>query len=263
MLRVRHHWRWNDVRRFIDPTGRRHPIAADESSCAGLRRSASAGTATGATSSPHLGFNQPSNDSDRGEPVAVRAARPVRREAWGNRLAVMPAPRPMPTQRPGHDVIGAGVSCSEALVRGEAPDFARQIGWWRRNDLAGWGLEDKVPASLSTTRCAGCRRAIRAWSHRGPAAAPIAGSSGSHRLRTAASSRWHPLRISSADSGRQLGQPIIADRGRLTARLTVNLRQPLDSSDPRATPRMRFRTRTCAGAQRPMSAVPRPTLCAW
>jgi RNA-directed DNA polymerase len=31
MLRVRHHWRWNDVRRrFIGPTGRWHPIAADE-----------------------------------------------------------------------------------------------------------------------------------------------------------------------------------------------------------------------------------------
>jgi RNA-directed DNA polymerase len=31
MLRVRHHWRWNDVRRrFTDPTGRWHPIAADE-----------------------------------------------------------------------------------------------------------------------------------------------------------------------------------------------------------------------------------------
>jgi RNA-directed DNA polymerase len=31
MLRVRHHWRWNDVRRrFTGPTGRWHPIAADE-----------------------------------------------------------------------------------------------------------------------------------------------------------------------------------------------------------------------------------------
>jgi RNA-directed DNA polymerase len=31
MLRVRHHWRWNEVRRrFTDPTGRWHPIAADE-----------------------------------------------------------------------------------------------------------------------------------------------------------------------------------------------------------------------------------------
>ena len=31
MLRVRHHWRWNEVRRrFTDSTGRWHPIAADE-----------------------------------------------------------------------------------------------------------------------------------------------------------------------------------------------------------------------------------------
>ena len=31
MLRVRHHWRWNDVRRrFTGPTGRWHPITADE-----------------------------------------------------------------------------------------------------------------------------------------------------------------------------------------------------------------------------------------
>ncbi|MBA3529314.1 MAG: group II intron reverse transcriptase/maturase [Propionibacteriaceae bacterium] len=31
MLRVRHHWKWNDVRRrFTDPTGRWHPITAGE-----------------------------------------------------------------------------------------------------------------------------------------------------------------------------------------------------------------------------------------
>jgi RNA-directed DNA polymerase len=31
MLRVRHHWRWNDIRRrFTDPSGRWHPITADE-----------------------------------------------------------------------------------------------------------------------------------------------------------------------------------------------------------------------------------------
>jgi hypothetical protein len=48
---------------------------------------------------PTLGSRLPeqAHGRDHGEPVAVRAARRVRRAAWGNGPAAMPAPRPRPT----------------------------------------------------------------------------------------------------------------------------------------------------------------------
>ena len=65
---LRHDWRRNDVRRrFIDPTGRWYPIAADES----FRRIAATRVSRHryrGTRSPDAGCDQPFNDSDRGEP---------------------------------------------------------------------------------------------------------------------------------------------------------------------------------------------------
>ena len=59
----------------------------------------SRGTATGATRSPTPGSRLPEQTHGRnhGEPVAWRHARRVRRAAWGNGPAAMPAPRPRPT----------------------------------------------------------------------------------------------------------------------------------------------------------------------
>jgi RNA-directed DNA polymerase len=111
MLRVRHHWRWHDVRRrFTDPTGRWQPIAAGEIELRRIAAIRSPVIATEATRSPTPGPNQPANDSDRGEPVAVRAARRVRREARGNGPVAMQAPRLVPTQRKlvVDLVVGAG-----------------------------------------------------------------------------------------------------------------------------------------------------------
>ena len=101
MLRARHHWRWTDVRRrFTTPTGRWLPITADGIE---LLRIA----AIPVTRYRYRGNTIPNpwvlpttpNGRHRGEPVALRAARRVRREAWGNGPGAIPAPRPRPTQR--------------------------------------------------------------------------------------------------------------------------------------------------------------------
>ena len=86
------------------------PVASHQrrtgSSCSTPRRYPSRGTATGATRSPTPGsaLPEPTHGRNRGEPVALRDARRVRRAAWGNGPAAMPAPRPRPThpKRPRH-----------------------------------------------------------------------------------------------------------------------------------------------------------------
>jgi small multidrug resistance family-3 protein len=66
-----------------------------------LQQSPSPGTDTGELPrSQALGPCTTTSDSrDRGAPGAVRAARRVRRAAWGNGSAATPKPRPRPTQR--------------------------------------------------------------------------------------------------------------------------------------------------------------------
>ncbi|TCO55720.1 group II intron reverse transcriptase/maturase [Actinocrispum wychmicini] len=83
MLRIRHHWSWKDVRRrFTTPTGKWLRPAANGVGCSTSRRSRLPATATGATRSPSPGFcRPPSDDRFRGEPVALRGARRVRRAA--------------------------------------------------------------------------------------------------------------------------------------------------------------------------------------
>ena len=57
------------------------------------------GAASSTTCSPSLGSRlpEPTHGRNHGEPVAVKAARRVRRAAWGNGPAAMPAPRSRPT----------------------------------------------------------------------------------------------------------------------------------------------------------------------
>jgi hypothetical protein len=57
-----------------------------------------------------------SDDRFRGEPVALRGARRVRRAAWGNGQRAITAPRPRPTQRSWR---------SESV--GEQDAFAEQV----------------------------------------------------------------------------------------------------------------------------------------
>jgi hypothetical protein len=87
MLRVRHHWRWNDVRRrsSTQPAGgiQSRQMSRVAPDCGDPRQPV---PLPGATSSPHLGFNQPSNDSDRG----------ARCRRW---TAMRPGPDRPPTPR--------------------------------------------------------------------------------------------------------------------------------------------------------------------
>jgi hypothetical protein len=100
MLRERHHWRWKDVRRrFTTPPGGGRRSRRATSSCGGSRRSRSPGTATAAARSPIPGSSTSHDGRCRGEPVALRSARRVRRAAWRNGPAATLEPRSRPTQR--------------------------------------------------------------------------------------------------------------------------------------------------------------------
>ena len=86
-LRTLHRWRWKDVRRRLtDPTGRWQPITR------GRDRTVQPRSGTGHPV-PLPGQHDPQpldrlpttpDGRNRGEPVALRAARRVRRAAWGN-----------------------------------------------------------------------------------------------------------------------------------------------------------------------------------
>jgi hypothetical protein len=100
LLRTRHRWRWKDVRRHhTTPPGHGGGRQRTGSSCSTSRRSRSSGTATAATRSPTPGPHPTTpNDRPRGEPVAERSARRVRRAARGNGPGATPTPRPRPTR---------------------------------------------------------------------------------------------------------------------------------------------------------------------
>ncbi|WAP61019.1 group II intron maturase-specific domain-containing protein [Streptomyces sp. S465] len=79
------------------------PSRLTGSSNSGSHRSRSAATDTGPVRSPaHGSLRTPSDGRDRGEPVALRGARRVRREARRNGPGAIPTPRSGPTQRSGH-----------------------------------------------------------------------------------------------------------------------------------------------------------------
>ena len=99
-LRTLHRWRWTDLRRRLTtPDGRWKPIAADGIELFNLESVAVTRYRWRAPRSPTPGPCLTTPDgSSRGEPGAVRAARRVRRAAWGNGPAATPTPRPRPTQ---------------------------------------------------------------------------------------------------------------------------------------------------------------------
>ncbi|MGW3368996.1 reverse transcriptase domain-containing protein [Streptosporangium canum] len=105
MLQTRHRWNWTDVRRrFTTPSGQWRPITAGEIAL----RPVSAIPVTryryrGNTIPSPLASGPRLNGRARGEPVAGRSARRVRREVRGNGPGVIPAPRPGPTQRPADE----------------------------------------------------------------------------------------------------------------------------------------------------------------
>ena len=96
-----HRWKQNDVRRHLtDHTGRWHRPSAD-----GIELSSIASVPV--TRYRYRGSKIPApgrflatpDDRDRGEPVAERSARRVRRAAWRNGPEAIPAPRSRPTQQ--------------------------------------------------------------------------------------------------------------------------------------------------------------------
>jgi hypothetical protein len=101
---------------------------AGRPSCGGSTRYRSPGTATAAARSPAPGPCQNTPDGrNRGEPVASRGARRVRRAAWRNGLAATLEPRSRPTQRgtgPGRH-CGAPGRAGRHRVR-PRPQAARQ-----------------------------------------------------------------------------------------------------------------------------------------
>lgn len=101
VLRERHRWSWSDVRRrFTTPTRRWRPIAADGVE---LFRIASVTVSRYRYRRPrspaHGSLRTPSDGRNRGEPVALKDARRVRREVRRNGPGATPAPRSGPTQR--------------------------------------------------------------------------------------------------------------------------------------------------------------------
>jgi len=97
MLMERHHWGWKEFRRPTG-TGGRSPTAG--LSCGGSTRYRSPCIGTAAARSPAPGPCQNTPDGrNRGEPVAPRGARRVRRAAGRNGPAATLEPRSRPTQR--------------------------------------------------------------------------------------------------------------------------------------------------------------------
>jgi hypothetical protein len=114
-------------------------------------------------------LNNP-KDRVRGEPVALRGARRVRRAAWGNGPGAIPAPRPRPTQPVGLGGRAAGGCAGQRPDRTHGPGTGRaraalgvlacraDRGWVSSSELApvavanfgstGWvGLVDFLAAS--------------------------------------------------------------------------------------------------------------------
>jgi RNA-directed DNA polymerase len=120
LLRKRHRWRWRQFRRrFTTPSGAWLPFGADgviliNPAAVTVSRYRYRGEQIpNPTCQGHL------RTADRGEPGALRGARPVRRAAWGNRPAVMPALRPRPTQPHlvAHRALPLPVGSSDRVVR--------------------------------------------------------------------------------------------------------------------------------------------------
>ena len=109
-LRKRHRWRWKDssAARFTTPSGRWLPSVGGRGRAVQPRLGNGHPLPIPGQQDPQpLHSGQPRlNGSDRGEPVASRGARRVRRAARGNGPAAMPTPRPVPTQ-PTHRPSGA------------------------------------------------------------------------------------------------------------------------------------------------------------
>ena len=98
-----HRWKWKDVRRHAHRPQRpvAQTIGGRDRTVQHRHRYRSPDTATAATRSPTPGHCPTTPDGrNRGEPVAGRPARRVRRAAWGNGPGAIPAPRPRPTQPP-------------------------------------------------------------------------------------------------------------------------------------------------------------------
>jgi hypothetical protein len=101
MMRTQHRWKWKDVRRWLtDHTGRWHPISADGIELFNPETIPIIRYRYRGNKIPNPGSKlpEPTHGRNHGEPVAVKAARRVRRAARGNGPAAMPAPRPRPTQ---------------------------------------------------------------------------------------------------------------------------------------------------------------------
>jgi hypothetical protein len=97
---ITHRWTWKDFRRhYTDRSGRWEPLSAGEVRLFDIGsvpvcRYRYAATATADSRSPCPGPSPTTpNDSDRGEHLAVKAARRVGRAAWGHRPAATLVPR--------------------------------------------------------------------------------------------------------------------------------------------------------------------------
>ena len=100
MLCERYRWRWKDVRRrFTTPTGQWLPVTAGEVELKRIAAIPIIRYRYRGSQIPSPWALNPPDGRDRGEPVASRGARRVRREVRGNGLGAIPAPRPGPTQR--------------------------------------------------------------------------------------------------------------------------------------------------------------------
>ena len=170
-----HRWTWKDVRRqFTTPAGRWLPVTAGGITLFNRRRSRSPGTASAAPRSPDPGRADQPDGSNRGEPVALKGARRVRRAVRG--LPRVPA---NPRVRDG-ELRGI-----HAVWADPAPGFVRTPG--RRGRAAPGTGARRGPscprrpmicsrAGRSRAPC-GCRSAIAAR----PLTCPSARRTGSYR----------------------------------------------------------------------------------
>ena len=128
----------------------------------------------------HRGVNQ-HHGRHHGEPVAVRAARRVRRAAWGNGPAAMPAPRPRPT--PPSPTVVATWPRPAAWVNG------RRVALWQGTYVRG-GDHGRAGGATGGLAYGNSRR-------RRPGAGSIAlvAAAGGHRATVsppAGRRRWRP-----------------------------------------------------------------------
>jgi Glyoxalase-like domain len=122
------------------------------------------------------------DDSDRGEPAAVKAARRVRRAAWGNGPAATLVPRPRPTQLLAKRVMGpfsplGALSESSADLHGREKQRHRcctsllccpgLATWSSRN--AGVTIESwHAPLACWPSRCCSAQQPVRPRRHNRP-----------------------------------------------------------------------------------------------